>query len=83
MAGPLSRQRAVVVVAVILIVATFVLSIVLAASAFVRDVLAAPLRPKLTRSLSLPESEPSDFKTRFDAIRDGVHPNYRHIVLVW
>ncbi len=74
MAGPLSRQRAVVVVAVMLIPATFVLSIVLFASAFVRDVLAAPLRPKLNRSLSLSESKRPDFKSRVEAIRD--HPRF-------
>jgi hypothetical protein len=68
MVGPLSRQRAVVVVAVILIAPAFLLSIVLAASAFVRDVLAAPMRPKLHRSLSLSESEPPDFKSRFEAM---------------
>ncbi len=70
MAGPLSRQRAVVVLAVILSAATFVLSIVVAASAFVRDVLAAPLRPKRNRSLSLSESEPHDLKSRFEAMED-------------
>ncbi len=39
----LSRQHAVVVVASVLIAATFVLSIVAAASAFLRDALAAAL----------------------------------------
>jgi hypothetical protein len=66
---PLSRQRAVVVVGAVLIAATFVLSVVAVAGAFVRDVLAAPMRPKLNRSLSPLKKEPPDFKTRFEAIR--------------
>jgi hypothetical protein len=66
----LSRQHAVVVVATVLIAATFVLSIVAAASAFVRDVLAAPLRQKLNRSVSLSERKLPDFKSRFEAMHD-------------
>ncbi len=66
----LSRQHAVVVVATVLIAATFVLSIVAAASAFVRNVLAAPLRPKLNRSLSLSEHKRPDFESRFEALHD-------------
>jgi hypothetical protein len=64
--GQLSRQRGVVVVAVVLIAATFVLSMVALAGAFIRDVLAAPMRPKLDRSLSPLENEAPDFKSRFD-----------------
>ncbi len=53
--GPLSSQRAVVIVAVILIAATFFLFLIVTAGAFVRTVL-APNRP--------------DFDSRFQAIRN-------------
>ncbi len=66
---PLSSQRAVVIVAVILIAATFFLFLIVTAGAFVRTVLAPPLRT-MSRSLSLSKNDRPDFDSRFQAIRN-------------